>query len=170
MEKRRSFIIKSALGAGGLALGLSAKSYGRIVGSNDRVNLAFMGLGRRVGGYYDALQADFNTELVYLCDVKKSQIDRVMGDLEGRLDYKPRETDDIRKVLDDSDVDAIMIAAPDHWHAPASWMAMEAGKHVYVEKPCSHNPREGELLVHFQKKYNKVVQMGNQQRSGHRSS
>ena len=169
MESRRNFIIKSALGAGSLAFGFSARSYGRIIGANDRVNLAFMGLGRRVGGYYDALHSDFNSHLRYLCDVKQSQIERVRGDLKKRLDYTPDETDDIRKVLDDPQVDAVMIAPPDHWHAPAAWMAMEAGKHVYVEKPCGHNPREGELLVHFQKKYGRVVQMGNQQRSAQRT-
>ena len=58
-----------------------------------------------------------------------------------------------------------MIAAPDHWHAPATILALQAGKHVYVEKPCGHNPREGELLVAAQRRYDRVVQMGNQQRS-----
>ncbi len=169
MESRRSFIVKSALGAGSLAFGMSASSYARIKGANDRVNIGIMGCGRRVGGYYDSLHPDFNAQLSYVCDVKKSQITKVMNDLDGKLDYTPETTDDIRKVLDDSSVDAVLIAAPDHWHAPASWMAMDAGKHVYVEKPCGHNPREGELLVHFQKKYGKLVQMGNQQRSAPRS-
>jgi len=169
MESRRSFIVKSALGAGSLALGMSASSYARIKGANDRVNIAIMGCGRRVGGYYDSLHPDFNAHLSYVCDVKNSQITKVMNDLSGKLNYTPETTGDIREVLDDSAVDAILIAAPDHWHAPASWMAMDAGKHVYVEKPCGHNPREGELLVHFQKKYGKLVQMGNQQRSAPKS-
>ena len=63
----------------------------------------------------------------------------------------------------------LIIAAPDHWHTPATLMALDAGKHVYVEKPCGHNPREGEMLVEAQKKYNKVIQMGNQQRSADQS-
>jgi predicted dehydrogenase len=79
---------------------------------------------------------------------------------------KPRSEKDIRKVLESSDVDLLVIAAPDHWHAPATIMALQAGKHVYVEKPCGHNAREGEWLVAAQEKYGKVVQMGNQQRSG----
>jgi predicted dehydrogenase len=76
---------------------------------------------------------------------------------------------DIHDVWNDKSVDAIFNATPDHWHAPGTWMAMQAGKHVYIEKPCSHNPREGELLVAFQKKYGKVIQMGNQQRSARES-
>ena len=67
--------------------------------------------------------------------------------------------------LESKDVDILVIAAPDHWHAPASLMALKAGKHVYVEKPCSHNPNEGEILVKAANYYGKVVQMGNQRRS-----
>tara|TARA_R110002111_G_scaffold26337_5_gene57057 strand:- start:242 stop:1345 length:1104 start_codon:yes stop_codon:yes gene_type:complete len=77
----------------------------------------------------------------------------------------PKTYADFRKSLESKDVDAMVIAAPDHWHAPASLLAMEAGKHVYVEKPCSHNPNEGEILVQAAKKYGKVIQMGNQRRS-----
>ncbi|MCA6078703.1 Gfo/Idh/MocA family protein [Fulvivirga sedimenti] len=169
MDNRRNFILKSALGAGGLALGLSAKSYGRIMGANDRIHIAFIGLGRRVGAYYDILHKDYNVELSYLCDVKASQRTKAAADLGDRISYKPKQTDDVREVIADKKVDAILNATPDHWHAPGAWMAMEAGKHVYVEKPCGHNPREGELLVHFQQKYDRVVQMGNQQRSAPRS-
>jgi predicted dehydrogenase len=84
------------------------------------------------------------------------------------LDYEPKLENNYFKVLDDKKVDAVIIALPDHWHAPAAWLALEAGKHAYVEKPLSHNPYEGEVLIEVQKKYNKVIQMGNQQRSsGH---
>jgi len=72
---------------------------------------------------------------------------------------------DIRKSLEDKDLDALVVAAPDHWHAPAALMALKAGKHVYLEKPCSHNPHEGELLTKAAIKYGKQVQMGNQRRS-----
>ncbi|WP_372638658.1 Gfo/Idh/MocA family protein, partial [Fodinibius sp.] len=165
MGSRKDFIKKTALGAGGLALGLSAKSYGRVLGANDRIRVAFMGCGRRVGAYYESLSKPYNTELAYICDVKKSQRDRVAEDLKDELSYTPELTDDIREVHEDPEVDAIFNATPDHWHAPGALMAMEAGKHVYVEKPCSHNPAESELLVRAQQKYDKVVQMGNQQRS-----
>jgi predicted dehydrogenase len=72
---------------------------------------------------------------------------------------------DFRKILEQKDVDAITIATPDHWHAPMAIAGLQAGKHVYVEKPCSHNPAEGEMLVEAQQKYQKLVQMGTQQRS-----
>jgi predicted dehydrogenase len=165
MNSRREFIKKSALTVGGLALGFSARSYANIIGANDRIHVAFMGCGRRVGAYYASLGSEFNTQLTYICDVKKSQRDKVASELSSKLSYTPALEEDIRKVLNDKQVDAIFNATPDHWHAPATWMAMEAGKHVYLEKPASHNPREGELLIQFQKKYNKVIQVGTQQRS-----
>lgn len=164
MGNRREFIKKSALGAGSI-LTMSASSYKRILGANDRINLCFMGLGRRVGGYYPALGKKYNSHLAYLCDVKKSQIDRAYERLEKHIDYKPKATDDIRKVLEDKDVDAVFVATPDHWHAPATVMALDAGKHVYVEKPCAHNPREAEIMVARQQSTGLHVQMGNQQRS-----
>jgi predicted dehydrogenase len=78
---------------------------------------------------------------------------------------KPEGFKDFRKSLESKDIDALVIAAPDHWHAPAALLAMQAGKHVYVEKPCSHNPAEGEILVRASLKYGKSVQMGSQRRS-----
>ena len=168
MSSRRDFIKKAAATTAGVSMALKASSYNRIIGANDRINLSFMGLGRRVGAYYDALNKEYNTELMYLCDVKQSQIDRAMGDLKDRIKYTPKQTDDIRKVLEDKNVDAVFIAAPDHWHAPGTIMALDAGKHVYVEKPCAHNPHEAEVMVARQKSTGKMVQMGNQQRSsGH---
>lgn len=169
MTNRREFIQQSAIGATALTIGgmgLTAKSYGRIIGANDRLNVALMGCGRRVGAYYNALKdTNNNVDLAYICDVMKKQRERVAGHLNGKVSGKAIIENDIRKVFDDKEVDVIFNATPDHWHAPGTWMAMAAGKHVYIEKPCSHNPREGELLVAFRQKYNKVVQMGNQQRS-----
>jgi len=170
MSSRRDFIKKAAATTAGVSMAFkaSASSYSRIIGANDRINLCFMGLGRRVGAYYDGLDKEHNTHLQYLCDVKRSQIDRALKNLKGRTDSTPQQTDNIRQVLDDSEVDAVFIAAPDHWHAPGAIMALDAGKHVYVEKPCAHNPQEAEVMVAKQKATGKVVQMGNQQRSsGH---
>jgi len=172
---RREFIRNSAIGAagiviGGAATGFSAKSYSRIIGANDRLNIALMGCGRRVSAYYAALQdKKNNVDVAYICDVMKKQREKVGKDLNGKVSGKAVLVNDIHEVWKDQGVDAIFNAAPDHWHAPGTWMAMQAGKHVYIEKPCSHNPREGELLVAFQKKYGKVVQMGNQQRSAKES-
>jgi len=169
-DSRRDFIKKSALATMGIsslgAIGFSAKSYGNIIGANDRINLAIAGLGRRLGAYYEPIGLkSSNVNLMYLCDVMPSQRERAAKNFEKHIDYKPKLENSILKVLEDKEVDALINATPDHWHAPGTWLALEAGKDVYVEKPCSHNPYEGELLVAYQKHYNKVVQMGNQQRS-----
>ncbi len=78
---------------------------------------------------------------------------------------KPKGFKDVRKLLEEKDLDAVFIATPDHWHAPAALLAAKAGKHVYVEKPCSHNPAEGEMLVKAAEKYNRYIQIGTQRRS-----
>ncbi|MCV9386680.1 Gfo/Idh/MocA family protein [Reichenbachiella ulvae] len=167
--RRREFIKKAALGSTGLMLsasGLSAKSYRRILGSNDRIGVAIAGLGRRVQAFYPAFyDKKNNLDLIYLCDVMEHQCSRAAGKVAENLDYKPKLAVDIRKVLANKKVDALINATPDHWHTPGTVMALKEGKHVYVEKPCSHNMEENELIVAAQKKYDKVVQMGNQQRS-----
>jgi len=168
-DSRRDFIKKSSLGAASLALGglaFPAASYARIRGANDRLNVALIGCYRRFGAYMDswpALNNDLN--IAWVCDVDQQRLDAARDKVNTVVGYQPKTETDLRKILDDKSVDAIFIATPDHWHAPATFMALQAGKHVYLEKPCSHNPREGELLVDFQQKYKKVVQMGTQQRS-----
>lgn len=171
---RRNFLKKVTVGAAGVAvggstMGMSARSYSRIIGSNDRLGVAIIGLGRRLGAYYEPISMkEGNVELVYLCDVMKSQRESAAKKFSKYIDYAPKLENDIRKVIADPKVDLIFNATPDHWHAPGAIMAMKGGKHVYVEKPCSHNMNENELIVEAAKKYGKVVQMGNQQRSsGH---
>lgn len=168
-NSRRKFIQNTAIGTAGLVLGgtsLSASNYKNILGANDRVNVAVVGLGRRLGGYIRPLTLESsNVKLAYLCDVMPSQMEKAAETFSKKLNYKPKLESDIRKVIADKKLDAIFNATPDHWHAPGSIMALKEGKHVYVEKPCSHNMNENELLVAAAKKYDKVVQMGNQQRS-----
>ncbi|MCF6332876.1 MAG: Gfo/Idh/MocA family oxidoreductase [Draconibacterium sp.] len=171
---RRDFLRKVTAGAagvavGGAAMGMSAKSYSRIIGANDRLGVAIFGLGRRLGAYYQPIgRKESNVELMYLCDVMKSQRERAAKKFSKYIDYKPKLENDFRNIIADPKVDAIFNATPDHWHTPGAILAMKGGKHVYVEKPCSHNLNESELIVAAQEKYNKVVQMGNQQRSsGH---
>ncbi|MCB0374242.1 MAG: Gfo/Idh/MocA family oxidoreductase, partial [Muricauda sp.] len=143
----------------------TARSYGRILGANDRINVGVMGANNRGKG----LTLDFanagNTAITHVCDVDSRVLAMIGNELNRLKQPKAKMGDDIRRQLEDKDMDVLVIATPDHWHAAASIMALQAGKHVYVEKPCSHNPGEGELLVAAQKKYNHVVQMGNQQRS-----
>ncbi len=166
---RREFIKKTALGAAGITLagmGLNASVYRNIVGANDRISLAIIGLGRRLGAYPEPIALPWsNVRLIYLCDVMKKQRENAAATFSKHLDYQPRLENDIRKVLEDREVDAIINATPDHWHAPGAIMGVQAGKHVYVEKPGSHNPRENELLVAARRKYGKLIQLGNQQRS-----
>lgn len=168
---RRNFLKKAVAGATGVSVGASAmaasaKSYSRIIGANDRINIAIAGLGRRLGAYIEPIgMKENNVELVYLCDVMESQREKAAKRFAKVIKNKPALENDVRKVFEDQNVDAFINATPDHWHTPGACMAMKAGKHVYVEKPCSHNPWENKIIVDFQKKYNKVVQMGNQQRS-----
>ncbi len=173
MNSRRSFIKKSALGVAGITMGganMSATSYQRIIGANDRLNVAIVGLGRRLGAFPQPIaRKESNVRLLYLCDVMDRQRKSATERFSKVLDYKPQLENDVRKIYEDQRVDAIIDATPDHWHAPGTIYAVQSGKHVYVEKPCSHNPHEGELLVRAQKKYGKVIQMGNQQRSSHES-
>ncbi len=169
VSKRRDFIRTTAIGTAGLTLGsrsITAKSYHRIIGANERIQVAIAGLGRRVHAIYAPISIKSNNiDLVYLCDVMTSQREKAAGIVSEKIGAKPKLENDIRKVLADKNVDVLFNLTPDHWHAPGTIMALAAGKHVYVEKPCSHNMNENELIVAAQKKYNKVVQMGNQQRS-----
>lgn len=165
---RREFLKKAATVSAGTILGttlFSAKSYGRIIGANDRVNFAVAGLNGRGGEHIAAINACENSRVAYLCDVDSRALEKGAKRLRDAGGGAAKAEKDIRKILEDKSVDAVAIATPDHWHAPMAIMSMQAGKHVYLEKPSSHNPAEGEVLLKAQKKYGKLVQMGNQQRS-----
>ena len=163
---RRTFLDTLAVGTAGVALGSTAKSYAQIIGSNDRVNFAVIGLNSRAYAHLSALRANKESARIsHVCDVE-SNILKKFGDATQReMGAMPVMERDFRKVLATREVDGVTIATPDHWHAPMAIAAVQAGKHVYVEKPCSHNPAEGALLVQVQAKYGKLVQMGSQQRS-----
>jgi len=104
-------------------------------------------------------------EMMYVCDVDVRAMDKCVAAIEKVQDKKPKAEGDFRKALEDPQLDLLIVTAPDHWHAPAALLAVSAGKHVYLEKPCSHNPNEGEMLVKAAAKHNKLLQMGNQRRS-----
>ena len=166
---RREFVKKSALGTAAIAIGgvgFPAQSYKRIIGSNNQLTVALIGCGRRVRAYFDPIiRNEKSIKVAYICDVMKERRDKVTSEISEKLGYSPVSENDYRRVLEDKNVDAIFNATPDHWHGPGTWMALETGKHVYVEKPLTHNPEEAELLFKYQKKYGGVIQMGNQQRS-----
>ena len=169
-ESRRSFIKKAitgaaAVSAGGILHGFSAKSYRNIAGANDRINIAMMGVNSRGLALSRSFAKQPGVEIIFVCDVD-SRAEAICSDAVEKIKgSRPAAMPDFRKALESKDLDAIIIAAPDHWHAPAAILASKAGKHVYLEKPCSHNPNEGELLIAAVKKYKNVVQMGNQRRS-----
>ncbi len=149
-----------------MAVSSTAKSYGQIMGSNDRLNFAVIGLHSRAYAHLSSLKANKDAaRIAYVCDVDTNTMKKFADDVQTELGYAPAVDQDFRHILAHKDVDAITIATPDHWHAPMAILGLQAGKNVYVEKPCSHNPGEGALLVAAQKKYGKPVQMGTQQRS-----
>jgi predicted dehydrogenase len=168
-ESRRNFIKKAGLGAATLTLGglgFPASSYARIRGANDRLNVAMIGCYRRFNAVMESMpMLSKDLHIAYVCDVDQQRLSDGAALVNKKMGYNPKTEGDVRKILEDKNVDAIQIAVPDHWHALATILALQAGKHVYVEKPCCHNPREGEWMVEAQKKYNRVVQMGTQQRS-----
>src|SRR6266568_3276334 len=166
MVTRREFLDALAVGAAGLAVGTTAKSYGRIAGANDRLNFAVIGLNGRGYAHLSSLKANKNAARIsHVCDVDGNILKKFAEATQREMGEPPKAEKDFRAILEMKDVDAITIAAPDHWHAPMAIAGLQAGKHVYVEKPCSHNPAEGAMLVEAQQKYGKLVQMGNQQRS-----
>ncbi len=169
-ESRRNFIKKAVIGTtamtfGGILPSFSAKSYGNIMGANERLNIAMMGVNARGKALANNFAMQPNSQITYICDVDKQAIERCMPEVMKRQKHQPKTEGDFRRALEDKNVDALVVAVPDHWHAPAAILASQAGKHVYLEKPCSHNPHEGELLIQAVKKYKNVIQMGNQRRS-----
>ena len=161
---RRDFIQKTA--AAGLATQILPFSiYGKNA-PNEKVNVGVIGLNSR-GSWLSAILPKIpGSEIAFVCDVEDGAIAKGLNAVaKGGQKRKPTVIKDIRKLLEQKDLDAVIIAMPDHWHAPAGIMACNAGKHVYVEKPCGHNPQEGEWLIDVARKTNRLVQMGNQRRS-----
>ena len=166
MVTRREFLDTLAVGAAGLAIGSTAKSYGQILGSNDRLNFAVIGLNGRAYAHLSSLKANKDAaRIAYVCDVDSNILKKFAERRGTEMGERPPPTRTFATSSQHKEVDAITIATPDHWHAPMAIAGLQAGKHVYVEKPCSHNPAEGALLVQAQQKYGKLVQMGTQQRS-----
>ncbi len=169
-DNRRDFIKKTVTGlaavsVGGILPGFSAKSYDSIFGANDRINIAMMGVNSRGMALAGTFAKQENVEIINVCDVDSRAEEVCSGAIEKVQNKRPAAIPDFRKALENKNLDVIVIAVPDHWHAPAAILASKAGKNVYLEKPCSHNPNEGELLVAAAAKYKNVIQMGNQRRS-----
>ena len=171
MTKRRDFIKHSALGTAGFAiggLGMSARSYARVVGANDRIVLAVIGIRNQGSVHINTwcdLKDSHNVEIKTLCDADEQLFDSRTKMVMDKTGVKPKTEWDIHKVLEDKDINAVSIVTPNHWHALATIWACQAGKHVYVEKPASHNIWEGRKMVEAANKYNVLVQVGLNNRS-----
>ena len=151
---------KSAALAATVHLATSVASV-RAAGANERIRVGVIGCGGQgKGAHVGGLTSMDEAEVVYVCDPDEKRRGEAAEATNGA-----KAVGDLRRILDDPSIDAVTVATPDHWHTPAALLAMEAGKHVYVEKPCSHNLREGRLLEATAARTGKIVQHGTQSRS-----
>lgn len=155
---RRKFLQGAALSAA--AVGLSPRSWSQVRGANDDVRVAVVGINGRGGSHINEFRRLNGVRVVALCDVDLKVLNRRSQGLEGVKKYQ-----DIRELLADKEIDAISIATTNHWHSLATVWACQAGKDVYVEKPCSHNVFEGRKCVEAARKYDRIVQHGTQSRA-----
>lgn len=162
---RRKFL-KTSLALAGSTFAISGtKSSGNILGANDRVRIAVAGLHGRGKSHMDAFAKMKDVEVTYLVDPDQRQYDAAIKRVHGIAGNTPKTVTDIRTALEDSNVDAISVATPNHWHALMTIWACQADKDVYVEKPCSHNVHEGRIAVEAARKHDRIVQHGTQSRS-----
>jgi len=173
---RREFLTRSTQAAAGIFITSALTSCGaprtapavsgRIIGANDRINMAMIGIRSRGNAVAEEFAGIRNVRFKTLCDIDENlfppRVKRI-GEIQG---YTPSTVVyDMRRVFEDKDIDAVAIGTPNHWHALATIWACQAGKHVYVEKPCSHNIWEGKKMIEAARKYNRLVQVGFQNRS-----
>jgi predicted dehydrogenase len=161
---RRRFLGAAASASAGLVL---SASYAGAADSesSEKVVVGIMGTGGRGTHLSKVFAQKPGVEVAYVCDVDQERMGKASQEVEKISNKAPKAVGDFRKILDDKGVNVLVVATCNHWHAPAAILGCAAGKHVYVEKPCSHNPHEGELLVEAARKNKRLVQMGNQRRS-----
>ncbi|HEY9509122.1 MAG TPA: Gfo/Idh/MocA family oxidoreductase, partial [Verrucomicrobiae bacterium] len=172
---RRKFLRQTSVAGAGLGMinylsplaqAADTNSPSKPASANNKINVAVIGTNGRGLAHIECLTSGLSdVEVSYVCDVDDRAIAKGIKETLKHQKAEPKGIKDFRKLLEDKSVDAVTIATPDHWHAPMAILALAAGKHVYVEKPCSHNPREGELLIDAVARYKRVCQMGNQRRS-----
>ncbi|PYV23163.1 MAG: gfo/Idh/MocA family oxidoreductase, partial [Acidobacteria bacterium] len=172
---RRDFIKRAGLSSVGAGLAMSGIGpTGNVLGANDKIRVGVIGTGRQGQGDLRAFARQPDVEIVAVCDVFQPNLEATMRGLQEVMTAQgsqasadpPQTHKDLRGILDRKDIDAIVVATPDHWHALPTVEACEAGKDVYVEKPISTVIEEGKMMVAAARKHNRVVQVGTQQRSG----
>jgi predicted dehydrogenase len=149
----------------GLALGAAAVVPHSAFGANERVTLGIMGVNGRGQALAQGFAELADAQIKYVCDVDSRVIPKVADRVASKQGKAPEAIGEFRRILDDKGVDGLIVATPDHWHALATILACQAGKDVYVEKPCSHNVAEGRRMIEAARHYNRVVQVGTQRRS-----
>ena len=169
---RRDFLRLTSTAAAGISLAnwigsttSTAAPARRQLGAHDKLTVAVIGTNGRGMAHIECLAGLPGVEIAHICDVDDRAVANGIKAAAKLQKTAPKGAKDFRKVLADKSLDAVTIATPDHWHAPMAILALAAGKHVYLEKPCSHNPHEGELLIKAVGKSQRILQMGNQRRS-----
>jgi predicted dehydrogenase len=164
---RRGFLQSSTAAAGASLLLTGTRASGKVLGANDRVRIAVAGLHGRGRSHMSGWLGQDNVEIAYLIDPDLEVLGGAMKNLQSRTEGKftTKGVRDVRKALEDKNLDAISVATPNHWHSLITIWAAQAGKNVYVEKPMSHDCQEGRVVVEAQKKYGVVIQHGTQSRS-----
>ena len=163
---RRVFVKGSLVSAA--ALTIPATITRNVLGANDEINAAVIGVNSRGGSHIGALQRQSGVAITSICDADQNVLDRTVKSLEARNKKEVKGYQDIRKMLDDKELNVITVATPNHWHSLMAIWAMQAGKDVYLEKPVSHNVWEGRQAVKAARKYKKICQTGTQSRSSRR--
>jgi len=171
MTKRRDFLKTGLAGTAGMAIGtmgFTAKSYASIIGANERIHLAVIGI-RNQGtvhiNSYCGLKDSHNVVIKTVCDTDEALFPPAVKTITEKTGTPAATEWDLHKVLEDKEIDAVSIVTPNHWHALATIWACQAGKHVYVEKPISHNIWEGRKMIEAARKYDRIVQVGLNNRS-----
>lgn len=161
---RRSFLVGGLAGACGWFWTSPASASRNIVGANERIGVAVMGLSRGLS-LTRTFEQQANAQVVYVCDVDRRRLEQGIAEVHKLSGRTVQGVTDCRRFLEDKAVQAVVVATCNHWHALATIWACQAGKHVYVEKPCSHTPQEGEWMIAVARQQKRCVQMGNQRRS-----
>jgi predicted dehydrogenase len=161
---RREFLSRSSKVAGGV---IAAASFGtgKVLGANEQINMAVIGINGRGNNLIDGFGGIEGVRIAALCDVDEKVLNKRVAEVEKKFGNKPKAEWDLRKIYEMKDIDAVAVATPNHWHALATIWGCQAGKHVYCEKPCSHNIFEGRKMVEAARKYDRIVEVGFQNRS-----
>jgi predicted dehydrogenase len=163
-RNRRSFLKQVSTGIVSASVLQSYNAVGAI-GANEKIVIGLIGCGGMGRSLLRSFAQQKDVEVAYVCDVDSKHTEQGKKIVQEAANKTPQVVRDMRKVFDDKSVHAVVMGTPDHWHGPATILACQAGKHVYVEKPGSHNIREGRLMIEAARRYHRIVQVGTQSRS-----